>query len=499
MSFNDLFKPEEQENPLFKTVPKTFTQTVTTNILKNTSNKNSGNPYRTSYTGTNLGMGDSTYAPKTTNPSPPKSYTASETKKKDLFLEGFYSVADKPKEERRSYNPSPYAKSRAMLDSMTQAKREEEDDFLKGFYSVADRPKEETPTSAYLQTIRQNMQTAYKPGDWLRSTMTKPNLWNAKNTDLSPQKVNYASNINARTGENRDEYDSRIRQQYAARRQAEEDAKSILSTQQKQVPTVYLHAKQQVPTVYFHATPEPLQSGTEDDFKSFSHLSEGGVINAANQKADEIINDAFRLKRNWFYDSYTDGTSPYDVSELKNAEYKVKKAESLSELETLARNIISKGIEYKIGVLSGEKPISKKDLGTILSEIPKQLFEDYVEEQVIKTRGVDDLINSVAPKITLQGLKNAQDYYEYINESNSKYLVKGKRERELFVSRLRDELDKIEKTEKFGFLPQEDSNNFKKVLIDRLKNIIFLNENYEYQMQNANEKWQQIKSSYTRK
>ena len=170
MSFNDLFKPEEQENPLFKTVPKTFTQTVTTNILKNTSNKNSGNTYRSSYTGTNLGMGDSTYAPKTTNPSPPKSYTASETKKKDTFLEGFYSVADKPKDERRSYNPSPYAKSRAMLDSMTQAKREEEDDFLKGFYSVADRPKEETPISAYLQTIRQNMQTPYKPGDWMKRT-----------------------------------------------------------------------------------------------------------------------------------------------------------------------------------------------------------------------------------------------------------------------------------------------------------------------------------------
>ena len=246
MSFNDLFKSDEQENPLFKTVPKTFTQTVTTNILKNTSNKNSGNTYRTSYTGTNLGIGDSTYAPKTTNPSPPKSYTASETKKKDPFLEGFYSVADKPKEERRSYNPSPYAKSRAILDSMSQtkpAKRvEEEDDFLKGFYSVADRPKEETPTSAYLQTIRQNMQTPYKPGDWLRSTMTKPspyvilseveesqkdkkpNPWNGKNADLSPQKVNYASNINARTGENRDEYDSRIRQQYAALSTASEVA-----------------------------------------------------------------------------------------------------------------------------------------------------------------------------------------------------------------------------------------------------------------------------------
>ena len=197
MSFNDLFKPEEQENPLFKTVPKTFTQTVTTNILKNISNKNSGNTYRSSYTGTNLGMGDTTYAPKQTKPSPPKSYTATETKKKDPFLEGFYSVADKPKEERRSYNPSPYSKSRAMLDAMTQTKREEEDDFLKGFYSVADRPKDETPATTKLQT-------GYKPGDWMRSI-----------------------------GNN---------------------AKSIV--QKQQVPTVYLHAKQKAPTVYFHATPE---------------------------------------------------------------------------------------------------------------------------------------------------------------------------------------------------------------------------------------------------
>ena len=122
--------------------------------------------------------------------------------------------------------------------------RRKKDLFLEGFYSVADRPKEETPTSAYLQTIRQNMQTPYKPGDWLRSTVTKPspyvilseveesqkdkkpNPWNGKNADLSPQKVNYASNQNTRTGESRDEYDSRIRSQYAARRQAEEDTKS---------------------------------------------------------------------------------------------------------------------------------------------------------------------------------------------------------------------------------------------------------------------------------
>ena len=232
MSFNDLFKPEEQENPLFKTVPKTFTQTVTTNILKNTSNKNSGNTYRTSYTGTNLGMGDSTYAPKETKPSAPKSYTASEKQKQDPFLEGFYSVADKPKEERRSYNPSPYAKSRAILDSMSQTKQDEEDDFLKGFYSVADRPKEETPISAQPPTVQKNTQTTYKPGDWIRSTMTQPTPWNTKNTDLSPHKVNYASQTNTsattsqntRTGETRDKYDSRVRNQYAARRQAEEDA-----------------------------------------------------------------------------------------------------------------------------------------------------------------------------------------------------------------------------------------------------------------------------------
>ncbi|MBQ2743236.1 MAG: hypothetical protein IJF32_10590, partial [Oscillospiraceae bacterium] len=159
-------------------------------------------------------------------------------KEKDLFLEGFYSVADKPKEERRSYT-SPLAKSRAILDSISQTKpakrvvEEEEDDFLKGFYSVADRPKEETPISAQPPTVQKNTQTTYKPINWIRSTMTQPNPWNAKNTDFSPQKVNYASQTNTsatpsqntRTGESRDEYDSRVRQQYAARRQAEEDAR----------------------------------------------------------------------------------------------------------------------------------------------------------------------------------------------------------------------------------------------------------------------------------
>ncbi|MBQ6902105.1 MAG: hypothetical protein IJN71_03785, partial [Oscillospiraceae bacterium] len=93
-------------------------------------------------------------------------------KEKDPFLEGFYSVADKPEDES-SYT-SPLAKSRAILDSISQTKKEEEDDFLKGFYSVADRPKEETPISAQPPTVQKNIQPPYKPGDWLRSTMTKP-------------------------------------------------------------------------------------------------------------------------------------------------------------------------------------------------------------------------------------------------------------------------------------------------------------------------------------
>ncbi|MBQ2841174.1 MAG: hypothetical protein IJE70_07485 [Oscillospiraceae bacterium] len=435
-------------------------------------------------------------------------------KEKDLFLEGFYSVADKPKEERRSYT-SPFAKSRAILDSISQTKPaksvavDEEDDFLKGFYSVADRPKEETPISAQPPTVQKNTQTTYKPINWIRSTMTQPNPWNAKNTDLSPQKVNYASQTNTSatpyqntyTGETRDEYDSRVRNQYAARRQVANNEKDILPKQAK-APTVYLHAKPKAPTVYFHATPEPLQPGTEDDFKSFSHISEGGIVNAANQKADEIINNAFRQKRNWFYNSYTDGTSPYDVSELKNAEYKIKTAEGASQLENAAINIIAELPGFGLGqLIKGSSILAKTPmeiLKDILNGVPGDIFKNAIFEKVLKIPTLGKFVKDSITPVTLHSIDNAEKYYSLINDDRKKYLINSNQHRKIFLSRLQEELDKINNTETFGFLPPEENEKFKEIMSKRIREIISLNQNYEYEKQIADQEWERLKNSWAK-
>lgn len=69
-------RKKEQQSPIIKDINKSFAETVRTNIVNNVQNQNK--------------------AEKTTT----------QAKQDDLFLEGFYSVADKPETRKETTAPN---------------------------------------------------------------------------------------------------------------------------------------------------------------------------------------------------------------------------------------------------------------------------------------------------------------------------------------------------------------------------------------------------------
>ncbi len=137
MMFDELFKKKKQQSPIIKDINKSFAETVRTNIVNNVQNQNK--------------------AEKTTT----------QAKQDDLFLEGFYSVSDKPRETTQTIAPT--VKKRTYVETTSK----DDFDFLTGFYSVADKPEDEIPE--------------------IKLTACKA----------------------TKAGESRDEYDVRVRGQYA--------------------------------------------------------------------------------------------------------------------------------------------------------------------------------------------------------------------------------------------------------------------------------------------
>lgn len=188
MMFDELFKKKKQQSPIIKDINKSFAETVRTNIVNNTQNQNKED-----------------------------NKTITQAKKDDnLFLEGFYSVSDKPRETTQTIAPT--VKKRTYVETTSK----DDYDFLTGFYSVADRPENEIPEiklmacketktgesrDEYDARVRNQYAARQRNAD--TSPANKPE-------DKSPEAKQTAHN-NARTGESRDEYDARVRSQYTAR------------------------------------------------------------------------------------------------------------------------------------------------------------------------------------------------------------------------------------------------------------------------------------------
>ena len=98
----------------------------------------------------------------------------------------------------------------------------------------------------------------------------------------------------------------------------------------------------------------------------------------------------------------------------------------------------------------------------------------------------------------MHSVDNAEKYYSYINDDRKKYLINSGQHRKLFLSRLQEELDKINNTETFGFLPPEENKRFKEIMAKRIREIISLNQNYEYEKQLADQEWERLKNSWAK-
>ena len=71
--------------------------------------------------------------------------------------------------------------------------------------------------------------------------------------------------------------------------------------------------------------------------------------------------------------------------------------------------------------------------------------------------------------------KNVLDYFE---SSDYKYLVDDEKARRKFIRDLETQIEKLDRTDRVGFLPPTESDIIKQQTINALLRVIFLNENY---------------------
>jgi len=75
--------------------------------------------------------------------------------------------------------------------------------------------------------------------------------------------------------------------------------------------------------------------------------------------------------------------------------------------------------------------------------------------------------------------KQSQRQYEYLNNSEFKYLVDDKKAREKFINTLLSEVKNIQNTEQFGYLQPDVNKKYKEEAIRAIMRIVYLNQNYD--------------------
>jgi len=246
-----------------------------------------------------------------------------------------------------------------------------------------------------------------------------------------------------------------------------------------EIPDTYLHSKYELP-----------QKGTENEWNSL-RLGNIDDSSAAYIYANGIIDKAYNKQYDWFLDGSGLGLSPNEVSELDTAEDRLKGAEGRTKLEEGARKLIAKGLEEYIALKTGGASILAEDIGTILKRIPGEILKD----KILNLPGIDDLLDYF-PRLTEHSIENAEEYLDYVNQQDRKYLIHDSWTRQKFIDQLEQDIKEIENTDKFGYLPQAESDTFKKQLLDRLNRIIYLNQNYEYEKEMLDNEWQRIKEQW---
>ncbi len=191
----------------------------------------------------------------------------------------------------------------------------------------------------------------------------------------------------------------------------------------------------------------------------------------AREYAKELLEKLYRQKHRDWYSGYHEGFSPYDMSELKTAEQRY---------ENTLRNVKDNVALLQTGAKAADIALGYKELKEGFGQ-PWWLTligATYLNEKS-QIPGVYDMFNYESLVNNNNGVMKAKEEYDKLNQSEEKYLINSKKHRDIFISRIEDELKNIKNTDFFGYHTQDENDRFKEALITEMMRIMYINYNYD--------------------
>lgn len=251
-------------------------------------------------------------------------------------------------------------------------------------------------------------------------------------------------------------------------------------------PINYSAQNASAPRAEFHAAPawfSPLEKSNDE------------VVNAGREHAVNIVDDKFN--QGWLYALGKENIYDYS-SPVYNSRYKDVLIDSVTD---------NAKADFVAGLGAGAKfaADSIMDIDEASSVInDTKIFFDLANPLLKNSlmKGFATLGSKAAPLIgiayniskgglseagdTYEGLKNnnaraaqSQRQYEYLNNSEFKYLVDDEKAREKFINTLLCEVKNIQNTEQFGYLQPDVNKKYKEEAIRTIMRIVYLNQNYD--------------------
>ncbi len=237
-------------------------------------------------------------------------------------------------------------------------------------------------------------------------------------------------------------------------------------------PINYSAQSATAPRAEFHAAPSwfsPLKKSNDN------------VVNAGREHADNIVDDKFN--QGWLYalgkENIYDYSSPVYNSRYKDvlidsvtdnakADFVAFAGASINPIRDTVYNSIE---NYGMTQKSGYPPI---DIATMGASILAGATQTFVDD---KLEGAKNTYNDLHSNNVRA--KQSQRQYEYLSNSELKYLVDDEKAREKFINTLLSEVSNIQNTEQFGYLPPDVNKKYKEEAIRAIMRIVYLNQNYD--------------------
>lgn len=211
----------------------------------------------------------------------------------------------------------------------------------------------------------------------------------------------------------------------------------------------------------------------EEAPKWMSPLKEtnGDIEKRAREYAKELLEKLYRQKHKDWYSGYHAGFSPYDMSEFSNTEQRY---------ENTLRNVKDNVALLQTGAKAADIALGYKELKEGFGQ-PWWLTligATYLNEKS-QIPGVYDMFDYESLVNNNKGVMRAKEEYDNLNQSEEKYLINNKKHRDIFISRIEDEIKKIKTTDSFGYHTQDENDRFKEALITEMMRIMYINYNYD--------------------